>query len=79
MPHNMPIYPNRAVVITLSVIISFSICHGLAPMAFLTPNSLVRSFTVISMMFDTPTIPLRSVKRPITHSAVRMIPIPVCI
>ena len=38
----------------LSVMMSFSIDQGLAPMAFLTPNSRVRSFTVMSMMLLTP-------------------------
>ena len=79
MPQSMPIYPNKAVVMTLSVMMSFRMCHGLAPIAFLTPNSRVRYFTVISMMFDTPTMPLRSVNRPIIHNAERMMAMPVVI
>ena len=64
---------------TLSVIISFSIDHGLAPIALRMPNSWVRSFTVMSMMFDTPTIPLSRVNNPTIHKKVRMMPMPVLI
>ena len=53
--------------------------HGLAPMALRMPNSRVRSFTVMSMMFDTPTTPLSSVNSPTIHKAVRMMPMPVSI
>ena len=40
------------------------------------PNSCVRSFTVMSMMLDTPTTPDSRVKSPIIHSAVRMMSVP---
>ena len=40
---------------------------GLAPKALRMPNSRVRSFTVISIMFETPTMPLIKVKIPITQ------------
>ena len=78
-PSTIPMYPKNVVIITLSTIISFSVDHGVAPMAFLIPNSRVRSFTVISIMFDTPTMPLSSVNSPIIHSAVWMMVMPVSI
>ena len=55
---------------TLSTMMSRSIDQGEAPMALRMPNSRVRSRTVISMMFDTPTIPDSSVNSPTIHSAV---------
>ena len=62
--------------ITLSMMISFRMLQGLAPIALRMPNSWVRSFTVMSMMFDTPTMPESSVKSPTIHRAVRMMAIP---
>ena len=64
---------------TLSVMMSFRMSCGLAPMAFRIPNSRVRSFTVMSMMFDTPTIPLSRVNSPTTHRAVRRMSMPCAI
>ena len=62
---------------TLSMMISRKIDHGLAPMALRIPNSCVRSFTVISMMLDTPTMPDNKVKRPTIHRAVLMMSVAV--
>lgn len=53
----------------LSVMMSFNIDQGLAPMALRTPNSRVRSFTVMSIMLLTPTMPLSRVKSPIIQRA----------
>ena len=64
---------------TLSVMMSFNIDHGVAPMALRMPNSRVRSFTVMSMMLLTPTMPLSKVKMPTIHRAVRMMAVPVLI
>ena len=64
---------------TLSMMIRRRMALGVAPMALRMPNSRVRSFTVMSMMFDTPTMPESNVKMPIIHSAVRMMPMPVFI
>ena len=63
----------------LSIIISLNIDDGLAPIALRMPNSRVRSFTVISMILLTPTIPLKSVNRPTIHNAVRIMFMPVFI
>lgn len=52
---------------------------GFAPSALRMPNSRVRSLTVISMMFDTPTMPLSRVKIPITQMAVRNKPATFCV
>ena len=62
-----------AVMVTLSAMMSFRISAGEAPMAFRMPNSWVRSFTAMSMMLETPTMPLTSVRRPRIHRKVRMI------
>ena len=75
----MPMYPKNVVMMTLSMMMSFRMLHGFAPIALRMPNSRVRSLTVMSMMFDTPTMPLSNVKRPTIHNAVRMMPIPVSI
>ena len=63
----------------LSEMISFSMAHGLAPIALRIPNSCVRSLTEISMMLETPTIPLNSVRIPMIQSAVLIIDIPLFI
>ena len=73
MPRNIPIYPKAAVMTTLSAMMSLRMAPGLAPMALRIPNSWVRSFTVMSMMLDTPTMPLIRVRRPRIHRAVRII------
>ena len=52
---------------------------GFAPSALRMPNSRVRSLTVISMIFDTPTMPLSRVKIPITQMAVRSKPATFCV
>ena len=52
---------------------------GFAPSALRMPNSRVRSLTVISMIFDTPTMPLSRVKIPITQMAVRNKPAMFCV
>ena len=75
----MPMYPKKVVMITLSTMMSFRMVHGLAPIALRMPNSWVRSFTVMSMMFETPTMPESNVNSPTTHSAVRMISMPLFI
>ena len=67
MPKKSPMYPNDMVIINDSSITDFNIEYGDAPSAFLIPNSLVRSFTVISIMFPTPTMPAISVPMPIIH------------
>ncbi len=58
--------------VTLSAMINFIMAPGVAPIDFRIPNSCVRSLTVISMMFDTPTIPPKSVSMPNIQSALRM-------
>jgi hypothetical protein len=62
--------PNRPA-ISVSTIDSFitiaTIDDGVAPSALRTPISLVRSLTVISMMFDTPTTPASRVAPPTTQ------------
>ena len=65
----------------LSIIMSFKILHGLAPIALRTPNSRVRSRTEINMILLTPTIPLSRVKMPTIHKDVRIIDTPwfICI
>ena len=78
IPATMPIYPNIVVIVTLSTIISQRIESGLAPSALRIPNSRVRSFTVISMILETPTIPLSNVKIPITQIAIRSMADPCC-
>ena len=72
----MPMYPKILVMMMLSVMMSFSIDQGLAPMALRTPNSLVRSFTVMSMMLLTPTMPLSKVNKPTIHRAIWMMAMP---
>ena len=59
---------------TLSTMMSHRMEAGLAPSALRMPNSWVRSRTVMSMMFDTPTMPLSNVKMPMTQMAVRRMP-----
>ena len=78
MPAIMPMYPNNVVIVMLSVIINPKIEIGLAPKALRMPNSRVRSFTVISMILLTPTIPLNKVKMPITQMEVRNRLLAVC-
>ena len=63
-----------AVIVTLSAMMSFRISAGEAPMAFRMPNSRVRSFTVMSMMLETPTMPLMSVSMPKIQRAVLSMP-----
>ena len=79
MPNTMPMYPKKVVMMMLSMMMSRRIDHGVAPIALRIPNSWVRSFTVMSMMLETPTMPLSRVKMPTIHNAVRNIPIPVFI
>ena len=61
--------------ISVSTIDSFitieMIENGVAPSALRTPISFVRSLTVISMMFETPTTPAISVAPPTTHDSAR--------
>ena len=45
-----------------------------APIALRMPISRVLSFTAMSMMFETPTTPARSVPMPMTHTNARMPP-----
>ena len=77
IPATMPMYPKKVVMVILSAIISPRMDIGLAPSALRMPNSCVRSFTVMSMMLLTPTIPLSKVKIPITQMAVRSRSLPV--
>ena len=78
IPATMPTYPKKVVMVTLSEIISQRIDTGFAPNALRMPNSCVRSRTVISMMLLTPTMPLNSVKMPITQMAMCRICVAVC-
>ena len=55
--------------ITLSASTPRSIAQGRAPSALRMPNSLVLSFTVMSIMFEILTTPLISVSNPTTHNA----------
>ena len=64
---------------TLSVMMSFMMLHGVAPIALRMPNSWVRSLTVMSMMLLTPTMPLSRVKSPMIHRAVWMMFMPLAI
>ena len=52
--------------------------RGLAPRALRMPNSWVRSLTVMSMMLLTPTMPLSSVKMPMTQMEVVITPMAFC-
>ena len=76
MPATIPIYPKKVVIVTLSAMISHKIDIGLAPNALRIPNSRVRSFTVISMILLTPTMPLSKVNMPITQMAIVRMRIP---
>ena len=67
----------KVVMTMLSMMMRRRIDHGFAPIALRMPNSCVRSRTVMSMMFDTPTMPDMSVSMPITHNAVRSRPVAV--
>ena len=78
-PKNIPTYPKKAVMVMLSANISLVMFQGLAPMALRTPNSRVRSLTVISIMLLTPTIPLSRVRSPIIHNAVLIMSVPLAI
>ena len=62
----------------LSEMMSHRMERGLAPRALRMPISWVRSFTVMSMMLLTPTMPLSRVKMPITQMAVVRMPIACC-
>ena len=70
------LYTRKVVIVTLSAIISHKIDIGLAPNALRIPNSRVRSFTVISMILLTPTMPLSKVNMPITQMAIVRMRIP---
>ena len=63
----MPVRPAIVVSTTDSFMIIDTTENGVAPSALRTPISLVRSLTVISMMFDTPTTPASSVAPPTTQ------------
>ena len=71
--------PNSVVMMMLSMMMSRRMLEGLAPMALRMPNSRVRSFTEMSMMLLTPTMPESNVNRPTIHKAVRMMLMPVFI
>ena len=58
--------------LTLSAMMRLRILRGFAPMAFLMPNSCVRSFTEMSIMLETPTMPLTRVRRPRIHMPMEM-------
>ena len=62
--NNKPTNPEMAVIKTDSKRTRFTICLGLAPNAFLTPISFVRSLIVNTMMFPMPTIPAIKIKNP---------------
>ena len=79
MPQSMPIYPKNVVITTLSTMMSLRTDRGEAPMALRMPNSRVRSFTVMSIMLLTPTMPESSVNRPITYSAMCIMRMPLFI
>ena len=63
VPKTKPMYPAMVVIMIDSSKIKPITDDGLAPIAFRIPISLVRSFTTISMMLLTPTIP--AIKVPI--------------
>ena len=53
-----------AVITMLSSTTMLMMFQGVAPIALRMPNSWVRSFTVMSIMLLTPTMPLSKVSRP---------------
>ena len=63
---------NKAVISVLSPTTVMRIVLGGAPMALRIPNSLVRSFTLTSMMLLTPTAPETKVHRPMMSTKIRM-------
>src|SRR5262249_31156398 len=67
VPATTPFRPATSVSTTDSFITIATIDSGVAPSALRTPISLVRSLTVISMMFETPTTPASRVAPPNTQ------------
>ena len=67
--NTIPNEPAASVSVTLSIIICPRICLGVAPMALRIPISVVLSFTVTIIMFETPMAPARMVPRPISSTS----------
>ena len=66
-PKSIPLIPATAVRRMLSDNICESIILGVAPMARRIPISVVRSFTVTIMIFETPMAPASKVPIPMSH------------
>ena len=65
----IPLSPATRVSTMLSLMICVSISVGVAPMALRMPISVVRSFTVTTMMLLTPMAPDISVPSPMSHTS----------
>src|SRR5690606_23414007 len=72
IPAIRPIYPAISVMVIDSCKKSLMIDLGVAPIAFLTPISLVLSFTTISMILLTPTMPAIMVPKPTIQTNMRI-------